>query len=246
MVARFGESGLSDWGIAVVGETWDGWLHHIDGFHVRGEHVARALDGAATGPVAEGSVGGGTGMWCYGYKGGIGSASRRVALGSGDYVVGALVQANFGKRAELAVRGLPLGKRWDAPGADPRLGEGSIIVVLATDAPLMPVQLARVARRATIGLARTGTCGRQGSGDLFVAFSTANQAAMAELQSAREPLPFRFVADGLLDALYEATAQATEESIINALVAARAMTGYRGRAAQGIPHDELVAAFRGA
>jgi D-aminopeptidase len=243
MVARVGESGLSDWGIAVVGETWDGWLHDIDGFHVRGEHVAAALDRAGTGPVAEGSVGGGTGMLLYGYKGGIGTASRRVALGDPEYTVAALVQANFGRHGELVVRGLPLGKRWSAP-EEPRLGDGSIIVIVATDAPLLPVQLARVARRATIGLARTGTCGRQGSGDLFLAFSTANAAAMAALQTAREPIAYQFVADGRLDALYEATAQATEEAILNALVAARTMTGLRGRRALGIPHEELAAAFR--
>jgi len=236
------------WSLPVVAETWDGHLNDINGFHVKPEHAAQALRDARGGPVAEGNVGGGTGMICHEFKCGIGTASRRVGGDGHDYTVGALVQANYGVRDPLRIAGVPVGQHLrndrvytdpalaSAGGAVPNADTGSIIVVIATDAPLLPHQLKRIAKRAGMGLARMGSYAGNGSGDLFVAFSTANTeaAAGAPINQAQ------FVGNDHLDALFEATVQATEEAIVNAMVAARDMTGEGGHYAKALPHDELI------
>jgi len=222
------------WSLPIVAETWDGTLNDIYDPHVRPEHLTAALDTAASGPVAEGNVGGGTGMICYGFKGGIGTASRVVARERGGYTVGVLVQANHGRRHQLLVAGVPVGEEI-REGAAPGDEMGSILIVVATDAPLLPHQLERLARRAALGLARTGAVAGNGSGDLFLAFSTANpQAGDSEGLAALTMLP-----NDRMDALFEATVGATEEAIVNALVAARTMTGFRGRTVMALPHDRL-------
>lgn len=229
------------WSLPVVAETWDGDLNDINGFHVRAEDAARALHEAKGGPVAEGNVGGGTGMICHEFKCGIGTASRRVRAGDRDYTLGVLVQANYGLRDSLRIAGVPVGKylREDRIYNDPNPAAGdtgSIIVVVATDAPLLPHQLKRIARRAGMGLARMGSYSGNGSGDIFIAFSTANADALHDrtLQQAS------FVGNDHLDGLFEATVQATEEAIVNAMVAARDMCGEGGRCVKAIPHAELV------
>jgi L-aminopeptidase/D-esterase-like protein len=226
----------------VVAETWDGWLNDINGFHVQPQHANMALDEARAGPVAEGNVGGGTGMICYEFKGGIGTASRRVQDESGNYTVGVLVQANFGRRGELLVSGVPVGKEIpDEPAyaaLEPKRADrdlGSIIVVVATDAPLLPHQLERIARRVTMGIARTGAVAGNGSGDIFIAFSTANPGA-----SAATGLPaLTMLPNERITPFFTATVQATEEAIINALIAARTMEGFEGHHAIELPHDRL-------
>jgi D-aminopeptidase len=228
------------WSLPVVAETWDGHLNDINGFHVKPEHAAQALRDAKDGPVTEGNVGGGTGMVCHEFKCGIGTASRRVDVARQSYTVGALVQANYGVRDTLRIAGVPVGQhlRADRVYTDAALNgdTGSIIVVIATDAPLLPHQLERVARRAGMGLARMGSYAGNGSGDIFVAFSTATAPATrgGALNDAR------FVGNDGLDGLFEATVQATEEAIVNAMVAARDMQGEGGRHAKAIPHDALV------
>ncbi|MDB5685935.1 MAG: D-aminopeptidase [Rhizorhabdus sp.] len=244
----------------VVAETWDGRLNDLGGFHVQPEHAVAALDAARPGPVAEGNVGGGTGMVCFGFKGGIGTASRRVAFPKGVYTVGVLVQCNTGDRKVLRIAGAPVGQmmsdRWlpcydpalspadKLPKCDPegRAGtpppdQGSIIIVVATDAPLVPQQLDRIARRAALGLARLGSYSGNGSGDLIVAFSTAATHTNHPDQVA--PAPVEQIASRSLDPLFQATTEATEEAIVNALVAARAMTGANGYRFFGLPHKEL-------
>lgn len=228
------------WSLPVVAETWDGWLNDINGFHVATEHALRALDEASTGPVTEGSVGGGTGMICNGFKGGIGTASRRVALFGRTYVVGVLVQCNYGTRENLRIAGVPVGR--EIPGATPyawmpsdRAETGSIIVVVATDAPLLPHQLKRVARRVPLGLGRNGSISGNGSGDIFIAFSTAN----ADDGDATALVPASRVPNEALDPIFAATVQSTEEAIINAMVAARDMTGVDGHFVPALPHDRL-------
>jgi D-aminopeptidase len=209
---------------------------------VRPEHVARALRDATDGPVAEGNVGGGTGMICHEFKCGIGTASRVVAIDKASYRVGVLVQANYGIRDGLRIAGVPVGEhlRADRIYTDPALtGEprdetGSIIIIIATDAPLLPHQLKRVARRATLALGRMGSHAGNGSGDLFLAFSTANDTGSAPLNTAS------FIGNDHVDDLFAATVQATEEAIVNAMVAARDMTGDGGRYAKSLPHEELV------
>ena len=228
------------WSLPIVAETWDGHLNDINGFHVKPEHVAQALRDAKGGPIAEGNVGGGTGMVCHEFKCGIGTASRRVDRDGRTYVVGALVQANYGVRDSLRVAGVPVGQqlRADRVYTDSAItgDTGSIIVVIATDAPLLPHQLKRIAKRAGLGLARMGSYAGNGSGDIFVAFSTANAAAVAGA-----PLnPAQFIGNDHLDGLFEATVQATEEAIVNAMVAARDMQGEGGRYAKAIPHDALI------
>ncbi len=222
------------WSLPVVAETYDGFLNDINGFHVKKEHVLEALEKATGGAVAEGAVGGGTGMICYGFKGGIGTASRAV---EGGLTVGALVQANFGGRPELTVAGVPVGMEL-ASVPTPRDEEqalGSIIIVIATDAPLLPHQLKRLARRASLGIARTGASSGNGSGDIFVAFSTANPgAASAEGASAVSLLP-----NERLNPIFRATVESVEEAIVNALVAGRTMVGADGHRIEGLPHDEL-------
>ena len=234
-----------DWSLPVVAETWDGYLNDINGFHVKPEHVFSALDSAQSGPVEEGAVGGGTGMVCYGFKGGIGTASRVLTKDQGGYKVGVLVQCNCGRRPQLMVAGVPVGKFF--PQQVPysmfkggKAGEtegdvGSIIIVVATDAPLLPHQLKRIARRATMGLARTGSTSGNGSGDIFIAFSTANPHADAE----PGPNTVLAVSNERINPLFNATVEATEEAIINGMVAAKTMTGIDGHVVIGLPHDEL-------
>jgi L-aminopeptidase/D-esterase-like protein len=234
------------WSLPVVAETWDGWLNDINGFHVQPEHAFAALDEARGGPVAEGNVGGGTGMICYEFKGGIGTASRVIEDEGAAYTVGVLVQANFGRRSELLVAGVPVGREIPEEPAYAALESrredrdfGSIIVVVATDAPLLPHQLERIARRATMGIARTGAVAGNGSGDIFIAFSTANPgAAGANGLPALTMLP-----NDRLTPFFAATVQATEEAIINALVAARTTEGYAGHRAVELPHDRLRTAL---
>jgi len=230
------------WGLPVVAETWDGYLNDLNGFHVGREHVFAALDNARGGPIAEGNVGGGTGMHTFEFKGGTGTSSRRVRVkGAGDYTVGVLVQSNFGRRWQLQVAGIPVGREWpeDAPFTaeyGPSNELGSIIVVVATDAPLLPTQLKRIARRAAMGIARTGGMAGNGSGDIFLAFSTANAPAATAVEGLQQAA---FLPNDQLDGLFEATVLATEEAIVNALVAARTMTGIDGHRLVAIDHARL-------
>jgi len=233
------------WSLPVVAETWDGYLNDINGFHVRAEHAAAALEGASSGPVAEGNVGGGTGMICHEFKCGIGSASRVTQAAEKEYTVGVLVQANYGARNLLRVAGVPVGQHitHDLAYASnpPRTpGTGSIIIVVATDAPLMPHQLKRLARRAAMGLARNGSIASNGSGDIFIAFSTANALAdQAATGVTIETLPNESITP-----LFVATVESTEEAIINALVAGRDMVGDQGRVVKAIDHEELRSVLR--
>jgi L-aminopeptidase/D-esterase-like protein len=229
------------WSLPVVAETWDGELNDINGFHVKPEHVYQALDGAKPGPVAEGNVGGGTGMIVHGFKGGTGTASRRVRVGEAAYAVGALVQANYGSRDQLTIAGIPVGR--EMPDLMPRTGQndaGSIIVVIATDAPLLAHQLKRIAERASLGIGRTGGLGSNGSGDIFIAFSTANDGAAGSAG----PVRIDMLPNDLINPLFAATVQATEEAIINAMIAAETMEGIDGHVVHAIPHDRLRAVLR--
>lgn len=255
------------WALPVVAETWDGVLNDIDGFHVTREHAFAALDGAAGGPVQEGAVGGGTGMLCNGFKGGIGTSSRVLPAAQGGYTVGVLVQCNYGTRRGLRIAGVPVGLEFTEPtlcaaGATPSQaflrelprcpdatregaaapadggagGElGSIIIVVATDAPLLPHQLERIVKRAALGLGRTGSIAGNGSGDIFVAFSTANPEAAGDTGA----VALRMLPNGRIDPLFAATVQATEEAITNAMLAARTMTGADDVRAVALPHDRL-------
>ena len=230
--------GEDAWSLPVVGETWDGFLNDINGFHVRSEHVKAAVE-AATETPAEGSVGGGTGMICHGFKGGIGTSSRSVEDG---WTVGALVQANHGGRRRLRVNGVAVGERID-PDAVPlpgtREGAGSIIVLLATDAPLIPGQCERLARRAGFGIARTGGLGEHSSGDFALCFATGNRG----LDTAEPELGLRMLNDARINALYEAVVDVVEESILNAMLAAETMTGRAGNTVHALPHDLLLEAL---
>ena len=237
------------WSLPVVGETYDGLLNDINGFHVRSEHLRAALAAAASGPVAEGNVGGGTGMVCHEFKGGIGTASRLIPDDRGGYVVGVLVQANYGKRAWLRVDGVPVGEQigvgevpspWDAVVGAPAPGSGSIIVVVATDAPLLPHQCERLAQRAGLGIARAGGTGGHTSGDLFIAFATGNDLPPDDDRPSIRVETVRSVGDGTIDALFDGAIEATEEAIVNALVAAETMTGRDGITAHALPHDRLL------
>ncbi len=235
-----------DWSLPVVAETWDGYLNDINGFHVKPEDVFNAMDNAHDGPVPEGAVGGGTGMVCYGFKGGDGTASRVLSKEDGGYTVGVLVQCNCGRRPQLTIAGVPVGKEilqdvpysmfHDGKGGESEGDVGSIIIVVATDAPLLPDQLKRLARRATMGLARTGSTSGNGSGDIFIAFSTANPHAWNENPS---PHTIQTVSNERISPLFNATVAATEEAIVNALVAGKTMTGIDGHTVIGLPHDEL-------
>jgi L-aminopeptidase/D-esterase-like protein len=231
------------WVMPVVAETYDGDLNDINGFHVTREHVFAALVAARAGPVVEGNVGGGTGMVTHEFKGGIGTASRRLELGTGHYTVGALVQSNYGIRKTPRIAGVPVGQEITVlmPGKTPQADErDSIIVVVATDAPLLPRQMRRVAQRASLALGRMGSCASNGSGDIFVAFSTANPRAAARTGTVRlEMLP-----NDVLGPIFLATVEATEEAIVNALVSARTMTGANGYTVHALPHDRLQAALR--
>jgi L-aminopeptidase/D-esterase-like protein len=242
-----------DWAfLPVVAETWDGTLNDVRGQHVRKSHVFQAIDEATDGPVAEGNVGGGTGMICYEFKGGIGTSSRRLPDSAGGYIVGVLVQANFGRRPDLTIAGVPVGReikdlmpevhrRGTGDGDINVDHEGSVIVVVATDAPLSSRQLDRLASRAALGLARTGSISGNTSGDIFIAFSTAN----AIPQSARTgTLSATFVSPestDVLNALFQAVVEATEESVLNALTRAETMTGINGNRVHAIPYDRLKA-----
>jgi D-aminopeptidase len=234
-----------DWSLPVVAETWDGWLNDINGFHVKPDHVFSALDGATAGAVKEGAVGGGTGMVCYGFKGGIGTASRVLRKEDGGYTVGVLVQCNCGRRQQLTISGVPVGReitegvpysmfKDDQTGAL-QGDRGSIIIIIATDAPLIPTQLKRLARRATMGLARTGSTSGNGSGDIFLAFSTANPHANDE----PGPNTVQTIANERVSPVFSATVEATEEAIVNAMVGAKTMTGIEGHTVQGLPHNKL-------
>jgi D-aminopeptidase len=237
------------WSLPIVAETWDGFLNDINGFHVKEEHVFAALNGAKSGAVPEGAVGGGTGMVCYGFKGGIGTSSRKLADAAGGYTVGVLVQCNCGRRQQLMIAGVPVGKEIGGQGpygmniAPSGQELGSIIIIVATDAPLLPNQLKRLARRATMGLARTGSISGNGSGDLFLAFSTANETA-AEQGGKDNVKDAKMLLNEAMDPLFEATVEATEESIVNAMVAADTMTGIEGRTVMGLPHDQLVTVLK--
>jgi len=243
------------WLLPVVAETWDGYLNDINSPHVTGQTAAQALESAASGPVEEGSVGGGTGMNCYGFKGGSGTASRQVEHAGASYTVGVFVQANFGSRHELTLAGRPAGQLLsdDNPmaghfAAPP--GAGSVIVVVATDAPLLPGQCKAFGRRVTLGLARTGTAGSHFSGDLFLAFSTGNPGAFA---TSAETLhadrgagygSIRFIPWGFLDPFYTAVVQGTEEAVANALVANEDMTGRDGHRSPALPRERVAGLFR--
>jgi D-aminopeptidase len=225
----------------IVAETYDGFLNDVNGFHVKPQDVAAALESASRGPVAEGNVGGGTGMVCYGFKGGIGTASRKLTTAQGGYTVGVLVQCNCGSRRQLRIGGLPVGTELaqDQPVASLRSpyreDVGSIIIVVATDAPLLPHQTKRLARRATLGLGRTGSVSGDGSGDLFIAFSTAN----ANAAGSQSVATVQMVPNANLNPVFEAAVQATEEAIINAMVGAETMTGVDGHKVYALPHDRL-------
>jgi D-aminopeptidase len=233
------------WSLPVVGETWDGLLNDINGMHVRAEHVAAALDSAASGAVDEGNVGGGTGMICHGFKGGIGTASR-VVEEAGGAGVGVLVQANHGRRERLRVNGIPVGEAIpvseipDPYGRVPP-GAGSIIAIVATNAPLLPVQCERLAQRAGLGIARVGGVGEHSSGDLFLAFATGNRGLPSSDVDAEAPLtiPVQMLANNYITALFDAVVEATEEAIVNALCAARTLTGLNGATAHELPLDRL-------
>ncbi len=257
---QVGKPGMQPWGLPVVAETYDGGLNDINGFHVRPEHVISALEGAKGGPVQEGAVGGGTGMICHGFKGGIGTASRRLPPEQGGYTLGVLVQCNYGARRDLRIAGVPVGEEipdlqpcianhdpippgqgqrrpCDAPastrGDDD--GAGSIIVVVATDAPLLPHQLKRIATRVSLGVGRMGGWGSNPSGDIFLAFSTANAGAAG----ANDTVSVRMLANARISPLFSATAQATEEAIANALLAAETMTGANDLRVYALPVDRL-------
>jgi D-aminopeptidase len=271
---RTRKPGSAYWSLPVVGETWDGRLSDIAGQHVHPEHADAALADLRPGPVAEGSVGGGTGMLCHEFKGGIGTSSRVVPPGQGGWTVGVLVQANYGRRGLLRIDGVPVGEAipisevpspWTRPrpgiafeellvgghpdggdgGPDPHR-DGSIIIVVGTDAPLLPHQCSRLAQRAGLGLARTGGLGATSSGDLFIAFATGNRGMPAGELSPEQHgvIELRALVDTALDPLFEATVEATEEAIVNALVAAETMTGRDGITAHRLPHDRLVDVVR--
>jgi len=224
------------WSLPVVAETWDGWLNDINGFHVKPEHAFHALDTASSGPVQEGNVGGGTGMICNEFKGGIGTSSRVLDKKEGGYTVGVLVQCNYGDRMELRIAGVPVGREIPEQRAYGRGNDtGSIIVVVATDAPLIPTQLKRVARRVTLGLGRDGSYSGDGSGDIFIAFSTANpEAGRQKGLNHLTMLP-----NGDLDPIFLATVRATEEAVVNAMVAAETMSGVDNHTVIALPHDRL-------
>jgi L-aminopeptidase/D-esterase-like protein len=240
---RRGAAQQQPWSLPVVAETWDGVLNDINGFHVKPAQVFQALDTARGGPVAEGSVGGGTGMICYQFKCGTGTSSRRVTIDGSTYTVGVLVQANHGLRSQLLVAGAPVGAAIPLParpGGDDAVEHGSIIIVVATDAPLLPHQLKRVARRASLGLARTGATSGNGSGDIFIAFSVANAGAAAAQPAASVAM----VSNERINGIFNAAVYATEEAIVNALVAAEAMAGADGRVIEALPHDRLKAVLQ--
>ena len=228
------------WSLPVVAETWDGWLNDINGFHVRPEDVWHALDTAHGGAIEEGSVGGGTGMICYEFKGGNGTASRKIDIRASkdapprSFVVGVFLQANFGRRPQLVIAGVPVGK--EIPGEVYKKENGSCIAVVATDAPLLPNQLKRLARRISLGIARTGTISGNSSGDLFIAFSTANPNVASADQITHD---VQTIPNDLMDPLFTGVVQATEEAVVNALVDNHSMTGRDNHRVEALPHNRL-------
>lgn len=246
---KYPDGGYSgDFSLPVVAETYDGFLNDINGFHVKKEHVFAALDGAKSGPIAEGSVGGGTGMIAHGFKAGTGTASRVLDARFGGYTVGVLVQANYGSRQLFSVAGVPVGR--EITDLQPKSGnqtssiggkkigegDGSIIVILATDAPLLPHQLKRIAQRISLGVGKVGGRGENSSGDIFLAFSTANAAEIGKDEGIAN---VQMLPNDRINMLFWATAQATEEAIVNALVAAETTTGYKGNTVYALPHERL-------
>jgi D-aminopeptidase len=235
LVAWAVEHGMCDrFVLPVVAETCDARLNDIDAFHVTQAHAYEALAAAKSGPVAEGSVGGGTGMICHGFKGGIGTSSRVVECPSGRYAVGALVQANHGSALDLRVDGVPVGREL-ARQREKGYTDGSIIIIIATDAPLLPVQCKRLARRATVGLARAGGMGHNGSGDIFLAFATGNHIPIKPAA----PLDLKMLPHEQINPFFDAVAEAVEESILNSMTASETMTGVNGNTVHGLPLDQL-------
>jgi D-aminopeptidase len=236
----------SPWSLPVVAETYDGQLNDINGFHVKKEHAFKAIETSSPGSIAEGNVGGGTGMICHKFKGGIGTSSRAVDVGMQEYLVGVLVQANYGLRPLLTIAGAPVGQEItdimpeEHTPQSPPGEQGSIIVVIATDAPLLPHQLKRLARRAPLGVAKVGGVGGNGSGDIFIAFSTSNPHAYSD----SETTEVKMLPNELMTDLFLATVQATEEAIVNALVAAETMTGINENKVYAIPHDRLKSVLK--
>jgi D-aminopeptidase len=234
------------WSLPVVAETWDGWLNDINGFHVKPEHAFHAIDSAHGGRVEEGNVGGGTGMVCNGFKGGIGTSSRKFEVkGDGAYTVGVLVQCNYGTKNNLRIAGIPVGREIaaDDPYSQTSFADedrGSIIVVVATDAPLVSHQLKRLARRVSLGLGRNGSISGNGSGDIFIAFSTANSGAA----SPDHVVDVKMLPNDKIEAVFAATVQSVEEAIVNAMIAAETMTGIENRRVRALPHDELRAVLK--
>ena len=237
------------WSCPLVTETADGWLNDINGFFVKPAHVWEALENADSGSIPEGNVGGGTGMLCYEFKGGSGTSSRKLPDKLGGWTVGAFAQTNFGRRYQLTIAGVPVGQhlKEDAiwtNGENPfRQDDGSLIIVIATDAPLLPHQLKRLAKRASLGMARTGSIGGNGSGDIFLAFSTANpNAALGNEKGIAE---LHALSNNMIDPLFAASVYATEEAIVNSMVAADDMTGHKGVSVKALPHEDLKRVVRG-
>jgi D-aminopeptidase len=233
------------WSLPVVAETWDGWLNDINGFHVKPEHVFEAIDNAKSGPVPEGNVGGGTGMICNEFKGGTGTSSRKLDAKFGGYTLGVLVQCNYGSRPNLRIAGVPVGKEIPedpayASASFEETDRGSIIVVVATDAPLLPHQLKRLAHRVSLGLGRLGSISGNGSGDIFIAFSTANSGAARP----DHVVDLKMLPNDKIEPLFAATVQATEEAVVNAMVAAETMTGINNHRVIALPHDKLRAVLK--
>ena len=247
-LVRQGTGSQTLWSLPLVAETWDGWLNDINGFHVKPEDVWHALDTAHGGTIEEGSVGGGTGMICYEFKGGNGTASRKIDIRASkdapprSFVVGVFLQANFGRRPQLVIAGVPVGQK--IPGEVYKKENGSCIAVVATDAPLLPNQLKRLARRISLGLARTGTISGNSSGDLFIAFSTANPNAANPDQITHD---VQTIPNDLMDPLFAGVVQATEEAVVNALIDNHSMTGRDNHRVEALPHDrlrEIIKRFR--
>ena len=251
---KFTGGGYSgDFSLPVVAETWDGFLNDINGFHVKKEHVFQALDSAKSGPISEGNVGGGTGMASHGFKAGTGTSSRVLSANAGGYTVGVLVQANYGARQLFNVAGVPVGREItdlqmqinrttsSTMQSKQTEGAGSIIVVLATDAPLLPHQLKRIAQRISLGIGKVGGRGENPSGDIFIAFSTANSAEFGKNEGVAN---IQMLPNDRINQIFYATVAATEEAILNAMVAAETMTGYKGNTIHALPHDRLKDALR--
>ena len=227
--------GVSGWALPVAGETYDGALNDINGFHIKPQHVFAAIDQARGGPIEEGSVGGGTGMICYGFKGGSGTASRVLTVANTAVTLGIFVQANFGLTSQLTIAGVPVGRHLAKTHEDPE--RGSIIAVVATDAPLLPHQLKRLTRRVGLGMGRSGAISGHGSGDLFLAFSTANEMAHRNTDQLSST---QFIPDAQLDPLFEAVIQAVDEAILNAMVANETMTGFKGARVAALPIEAVL------